>query len=88
MATPELDAQRKMFEEGMAKLGVGKERSGFLTTEKYNEIVDCLLRWESTEKGKRREIWSHGYTWVAKYTLLQPAAGDPFLLIYTLLFRR
>ena len=82
MADDHGEAHRALFEECLAKLTVGGERSGFLTKEKYDEIVDCLSQWDSLEPAERKKLFGGaGYRAREKYTLLEPEGGEPTLII-------
>ena len=77
MADDHGEAHRALFEECLAKLTVGGERSGFLTKEKYDEIVDCLSQWDSLEPADRKKLFGGaGYRAREKYTLLEPEGGE------------
>ncbi|KAL3922535.1 MAG: hypothetical protein SGPRY_004529 [Prymnesium sp.] len=63
--------QRKGFERALDDL-CAEERSQFLTKEKYEEILDCLLGWNSMgNTSERKAKYSQGYAWIKKYTVVK-----------------
>ena len=42
---------------------LGKDRSQFLTEEKYNEIVSCVTEFDDLGYKERRTEYSQGYMW-------------------------
>ena len=67
--------QRKGFERALDDLCAerkGEERSQFLTKEKYEEILECLLGWDSMgNSSERKAKYSQGYAWIKKYTVVK-----------------
>jgi len=60
--------------------GLGKDRSQYLTEDKYNEIVSCLTEFSTLSSKEKKEKYSQGHAWNKKYKLVSVANSRVLIL--------
>ena len=60
--------------------GLGKDRSQYLTEDKYNEIVSCLAEFSTLTSKDKKVKYPQGHAWNKKYKLLSVANSRVLIL--------
>ena len=60
--------------------GLGKDRSQYLTEDKYNKIVSCLAEFSTLTLKEKKVKYSQGHAWNKKYKLLSVANSRVLIL--------
>ena len=76
-----LKEQKELFMKSLEQIpGLGKDRSQYLTEDKYNEIVLCVTEFPTLSSKEKKAKYSQGHAWIKKYKVLSVGNSRELIL--------